>query len=121
MAELERLGHEHRARLTVDDTSEPFATRADDPLVRRLTAEAERIAGRSIDPIWMGAWTDAHSFVDLAGARAVVFGPGDLHHAHRPDERVDLREVAQAARILAAVLAPASLERLAAATGAAAA
>ena len=64
----------------------------------------------------MPCWTDAHSFVDIAGSTALVFGPGDLQDAHRPDEHIDLREVVQAGRILAALLAPESLARLGEAT-----
>jgi acetylornithine deacetylase/succinyl-diaminopimelate desuccinylase-like protein len=64
----------------------------------------------------MPCWTDAHSFVDVAGSTALVFGPGDLRAAHRPDEHVDVREIVKAARILAGLLAPASLARLAQAT-----
>ena len=61
----------------------------------------------------MPCWTDAHSFVDIAGSAALVFGPGDLRVAHRPGEHIDLREVVQAGRILAGLLAPGSLARLA--------
>ena len=51
----------------------------------------------------MASWTDAHSFAE-AGSTAVVFGPGTLRYAHRPDEHVDVKEIVTAARILADVV-----------------
>jgi acetylornithine deacetylase len=37
------------------------------------------------------------------GMAAVICGPGELEHAHRPDERVSLSQVEQAARLYAAL------------------
>ena len=53
----------------------------------------------------MIAWTDAHNFVDHGGSQAVVFGPGHLRNAHRPDEFVSLTDVVTCARSLAALIA----------------
>ena len=111
--QLERLAASHRATLVVDDTSEPFETPLGDALLEQLNEQIERVTGAPAVPCGMPCWTDAHSFVDLAGSIGLVFGPGDLQHAHRPDEHIDLREVVGAARILAGLLAPASLALLA--------
>jgi acetylornithine deacetylase/succinyl-diaminopimelate desuccinylase-like protein len=56
----------------------------------------------------MVAWTDAHNFVDVAGSQAVVFGPGHLRDAHRPDEHVSVSDVLTCASVLAELLAAAS-------------
>jgi acetylornithine deacetylase/succinyl-diaminopimelate desuccinylase-like protein len=55
----------------------------------------------------MVAWTDAHNFVDVAGSQAVVFGPGHLRDAHRPDEHVSVSDVLTCASVLAELLAAA--------------
>jgi acetylornithine deacetylase/succinyl-diaminopimelate desuccinylase-like protein len=38
----------------------------------------------------------------------VVFGPGHLRAAHRPDEHIDAKEIVRCARVFAALLADAS-------------
>jgi acetylornithine deacetylase len=52
-----------------------------------------RIAG-------MSAWTDA-ALLNQAGIPAVCFGPGDMGLAHAAEEYIEVREVEQAAEILA--------------------
>jgi acetylornithine deacetylase/succinyl-diaminopimelate desuccinylase-like protein len=42
--------------------------------------------------------------VDLAGSHAVIFGPGDLRDAHRPDESISLTDVLTCAEILARIV-----------------
>ena len=54
---------------------------------------APRIAG-------MSAWTDA-ALLNQAGIPAICFGPGDMGLAHAAEEYIDVREVEQAADILA--------------------
>ncbi len=54
---------------------------------------APRIAG-------MSAWTDA-ALLNDAGIPAICFGPGDMGLAHAAEEYIDVREVEQAADILA--------------------
>jgi acetylornithine deacetylase/succinyl-diaminopimelate desuccinylase family protein len=48
------------------------------------------------------ATSDA-AWLDRAGIPAVVFGPGSLAHAHRPDEHVKVADVVTAARVIEAV------------------
>ena len=48
----------------------------------------------------MSAWTDA-ALLNEAGIPAVCFGPGDMGLAHAAEEYIDVREVEQAADILA--------------------
>jgi acetylornithine deacetylase len=49
--------------------------------------------------------SDLRLLVNLGGFPALLFGPGDVHVAHTPDEHVDVQEVILAARayILAAI------------------
>jgi acetylornithine deacetylase len=111
---LERVATAHGAQVVFDDdVSGAFEIAAASPLLTQLTAAIEGVTHVPPEARSMPCWTDAHSFVDIAGSAALVFGPGDLLAAHRPDEHIDLREVVQAARIFASLLAPASLARLA--------
>jgi acetylornithine deacetylase len=48
----------------------------------------------------MSAWTDA-ALLNDAGIPAICFGPGDMGLAHAAEEYIDVREVEQAADILA--------------------
>ncbi len=43
-------------------------------------------------------WTEASLF-SQAGLPAIVFGPGDIGHAHQPNEHVDLSQLSQALNI----------------------
>jgi acetylornithine deacetylase/succinyl-diaminopimelate desuccinylase-like protein len=52
----------------------------------------------------MPAWTDAHSFHDRSGSQVVVYGPGHLRAAHRPDEWVDAAEIVRSARVMARLI-----------------
>jgi len=61
------------------------------------------LAAKGVAPRVTGlrATSDA-AWLDRAGIPAVVFGPGSLAHAHRPDERVALADVVAAARVIEA-------------------
>jgi acetylornithine deacetylase len=72
-----------------------------EPIVERLVAAA---AEHGItDPRYEGftSGTDARHYID-AGIPTVVFGPGSVDLAHRPDERVRWDDVVTAGRIMAA-------------------
>jgi acetylornithine deacetylase/succinyl-diaminopimelate desuccinylase-like protein len=88
----------------VEPAVEPFETPSEAPLARAMAAAVQRVMGRAPGATGLRTWTDAHNFVDLAGSEAVIFGPGHLRRAHRPDESVDLREVVASARVLAELL-----------------
>jgi acetylornithine deacetylase/succinyl-diaminopimelate desuccinylase-like protein len=102
---LRGLAEAHDAEMDlVEPAVEPFETPPDAPLARAMASAAERATGRTPRATGLRTWTDAHNFVDLAGSEAVVYGPGHLRRAHRPDESVDLREVVSSARVLAELL-----------------
>jgi succinyl-diaminopimelate desuccinylase len=66
-------------------------------------ALADALRGLGAEPRVNGlrATSDA-AWLDRAGIPAVVFGPGSLAHAHRPDEQVKLADVELAARAIEA-------------------
>jgi acetylornithine deacetylase/succinyl-diaminopimelate desuccinylase-like protein len=84
---------------------EPFETPSDAVLAETLARAVRRTTGTEPLATGMVAWTDAHNFVDRGGSQAVVFGPGHLRNAHRPDEFVSLTDVVTCARSLAALIA----------------
>ncbi|UCF96909.1 MAG: M20 family metallopeptidase [Spirochaetaceae bacterium] len=71
-----------------------------EPVIRYLSRAAEQVRGRR--PAFTGI--NGYCEVELLAAHgipSVVFGPGDIHTAHAPDERVKTQEVVDAARIYA--------------------
>ena len=92
----------------VVEVVEPFETKPDAILAGALAGAVRRTTGTSPAVTGMIAWTDAHNFVDHGGSQAVVFGPGHLRNAHRPDEFVSLTDVVTCARSLAALIADTS-------------
>jgi acetylornithine deacetylase len=76
---------------------EGMETRADSKLVRLL----EETTGREAGTIAFG--TEAPQMIEL-GAEAVVFGPGNIRHAHRTDEFVPIAELHECVRVLARVI-----------------
>ncbi|HXF71125.1 MAG TPA: M20/M25/M40 family metallo-hydrolase [Actinomycetota bacterium] len=101
LVELRELARRHGGEVEVIERAEPFEVPPDGELVRALRAAARRVTGAEAPLGGMPSWTDAHSFVEEAGAEAVVYGPGSLSRAHRPDEWIDAREVVTAGRVLA--------------------
>jgi acetylornithine deacetylase ArgE len=76
----------------------PLSASGSDELVARLGAAIDSVIGRhQVDAVPYG--TDAAPLA-ASGIPAVVFGPGDIAHAHTCDEWVPLEEVEQASDIL---------------------
>jgi acetylornithine deacetylase/succinyl-diaminopimelate desuccinylase-like protein len=103
--ELGEVSRRHDGTMDVVEVVEPFETPADDPVVRALARSATSVLGTAPPSFAMPAWTDAHNFVDEAGARAMLFGASHLRTAHHPAERVDVRDVVRTARVFANLLA----------------
>lgn len=107
-ARMRQIAADHDAEVElVEPSVEPFETDPEGPLVRALQDAVEAVRERRAGEIGVPAWTDAHNFVDLVGAQAVVWGPGDFELAHDPDESIDLHEVLTAARVVERLLADA--------------
>jgi acetylornithine deacetylase/succinyl-diaminopimelate desuccinylase-like protein len=99
LAALEELAARHGGQVEIVEMTEPFETPADSPLVTGLIELTEKRTGQAPEPIGVPAWTDAHNFVDFAGAEAVVYGPGDFTVAHLPEEHIDVNAVVACAEI----------------------
>jgi acetylornithine deacetylase len=101
--ELEDLCGRRGAAFTLIEAVDPIVAGPGSPVVSALADAVRRVCGRAPTFTTMASWTDAHSFAE-AGSTAVVFGPGTLRYAHRPDEHIDVREIVTAAQILADVV-----------------
>jgi acetylornithine deacetylase len=84
-----------------------WETPTDGVLVEAMRRASERAIARTPGFTRMPSWTDAHSFADRCDSEVVVFGPGHLRAAHRPDEHIDAKEIVRCARVFAALLADA--------------
>jgi succinyl-diaminopimelate desuccinylase len=89
-----------RARSSVDMDYEPFEVAEGLPLCGVLSQACADVCGRKADFTGLRATTDA-VFLGEAGIPTVVFGPGSLAQAHRPDEYVEVSQVQQATRVFA--------------------
>jgi succinyl-diaminopimelate desuccinylase len=76
---------------------------ADSPLVERLAGVAERVLGERPEVCGARFGSDVRNLVRDAGMEALTFGPGDVRECHCPDERVELRQVVAAARVVASL------------------
>ncbi|HSR42685.1 MAG TPA: ArgE/DapE family deacylase [Longimicrobiales bacterium] len=83
---------------------EPARTSPDHPLVHALVGAATSVNGfpPSIEGMPYGA--DMGLLVHYGGVPTVLYGPGDVRRAHRPDEWVAVEELATMARTLAVAI-----------------
>jgi acetylornithine deacetylase len=77
----------HKLDLDIRPEAPPPELPADHALVRR----AESILGAKATVAGLG--TEASEYTKLAPC--LVFGPGDIHHAHKPTEYIDLQQLAE--------------------------
>jgi acetylornithine deacetylase/succinyl-diaminopimelate desuccinylase-like protein len=103
-SQLRDLAARYGADVEPIELAEPWSTSRDAPLVRAMREAVTKTTGEEATPIASPAWTDAHNLVEIAASETVVFGPGDGRLAHRPDERIDARQVVACARVFAELL-----------------
>lgn len=97
--------------MTFDKLHNDAFAREPDCALAVYAEEAARRAGVAAPPHPPGWGTscDARIFADFFPDRdVIVVGPGRLEHAHGPDERIDLRRLAAAAKMLALLILDAS-------------
>lgn len=79
--------------------NEAFQTPPGHPAVRAFGEAAAEVLG----PRPAGGWNascDARLFFHRGGMPTIVFGAGDLRHAHAPDEEIRVEDVLRAAEVL---------------------
>jgi len=80
---------------------EPARIPSDHPIVTTVGGSLRDAAGREARVEGMTYGSDMRLLVNIAQTPAVLFGPGDVRRAHRPDEAVAIEELVVAARTLA--------------------
>ncbi len=73
------------------------------PFESRDVSAFKTVFSDQYDPINLQYWTEAALLSD-AGVNAVVFGPGDIDQAHKPDEYVSRAHLAKAIEVYARAL-----------------
>ncbi len=86
--------HEEACIVVPTNSTPSYAIAEDDPFL----AEVRSIAGFH-EPLGANFGTDAGRLVPL-GCRSVIFGPGDISEAHRPDEWISVAELLRARTLL---------------------
>lgn len=79
----------------------PASIPADHPLVETVCGAFRDASGGEARVAGMTYGADMRLLVNEGGTPAVLFGPGDVRQAHRPDEYVALADLVAAARTLA--------------------
>ncbi len=95
----EWLRAHHRLEYT-GNRNEAYESDPRQPLIQAFYARA-RARRPATEFKGLNVSCDARLYARLAGVPAVVYGPGDFLYAHSPEEQVDLRDVVQAAEVLA--------------------
>lgn len=80
---------------------EPARTPSDDPIVEAVDGAFGAVTGRRPEIRGMTYGADMRLLVQEAGIPTVLFGPGDVRDAHRPDESVAVGDLETVARTMA--------------------
>ncbi len=75
----------------------------DEEIVKVFEQEGKAVLGKKVPVKGLSGTTDARFMINDYGIPTVIFGPGDLSTAHKPDEYASLRGVHQAAQIYVGV------------------
>ncbi len=76
-------------------------TATDHPLVEAVRSAAATVTGRAPPLGGMTYGADMGLLIEVGVTPAVLFGPGDIRRAHRPDEWVAVADLVATARALA--------------------
>jgi acetylornithine deacetylase/succinyl-diaminopimelate desuccinylase family protein len=93
-----RLSKNVKAQLHCADDKAPLWTDPELPFVKQLLTACGEVTGKS-EPIGLPFMTDASPLTEN-GAKCIVFGPGNIAHAHSKDEFLEIEQLYQAAEIL---------------------
>ena len=80
---------------------EPAEISSEAPVVGYLLDSTERVLGKPASIFGAPYASDVRNLVNDAGIEAVNFGPGNVAECHCADERVELRQLVDCARVIA--------------------
>jgi putative selenium metabolism hydrolase len=84
-------------RLEYEDFLSAWSTPAEAPF-RKLVEQALRQTGIQADPVIFRGCTNANISAGAMGIPSLIYGPGSLALAHKPNERLDLGELVRCAK-----------------------
>jgi acetylornithine deacetylase len=85
----------------VEGQFEPGTTPLDAPIIERLSCSHEAVTGAPASIFGVPCGTDLRLFTRYAGIPTVLYGPGDVIHAHSADEHISLEQVVTCTKVLA--------------------
>jgi acetylornithine deacetylase/succinyl-diaminopimelate desuccinylase family protein len=80
---------------------EPAEISWSEDIVKVMQQAHQSVTGERRQPAGISGTTDARFLINQAKIPTVIYGPGNLSQAHKPDEYVSLSEVYTAARVYA--------------------
>jgi succinyl-diaminopimelate desuccinylase len=96
---ISALAGRRGAGCSVYKRGDPFESKTDSALLELVREAQGRVLGEGRDPIGFRGWTEADPLRNVAGADALVLGPGRVEVAHTEDEYVEVSQVLEAADI----------------------
>jgi len=84
----------------------PIVSAAEAPMILRFLEAAREVTGRSVHPGIAPYSTDAVAIVPSMRIPVIIYGPGSIEQAHRPDEYVDLDTVFESMEVIGRFLSP---------------
>jgi acetylornithine deacetylase len=85
----------------VEGQFEPGTTPLDAPIIERLFRSHEEVTGTPASLFGVPCGTDLRLFTRHAGIPTVLYGPGNVLHAHAADEHISLEQVVTCTKVLA--------------------
>jgi acetylornithine deacetylase/succinyl-diaminopimelate desuccinylase-like protein len=90
-------------RLDYEDFLDAWVTPPEEP-VRRLVEQALIQTGIKADPIIFRGCTNANISAGAMGIPSLIYGPGNLALAHKPDEHLDIEELLLSAKAYGSII-----------------
>lgn len=89
------------AQIEVISDRAPVETKGTDPFVALCRSIHDKVTGRTTAPNGFMCYTDAAVFLPHTDIPLIVYGPGEQHMAHQPDEYIELDRLHEATRFYA--------------------
>jgi len=85
----------------VEGQFEPGTTPISAPIVEQVATSHEEVTGMAASLFGVPCGTDLRLFTRHAGIPTVLYGPGNIIHAHAADEYISIDQVVTCTKVLA--------------------